>query len=88
MVGGFSESTNTPAVTGGLLTEDLTLMDGGRTRMQMGGDGNYSDFGSILFGIVDVLAIVPVASGDKFASNGEVTRPGGSTSCIFRRKGN
>lgn len=88
MDGGFSEPTSTPAVTGGLLTEDLTGMDGRRTGMLIGGEGNYSDFGGILSGIVDVLAIVPVASGDKFALKGEVTRPGSSTSCIFRRKGN
>lgn len=77
----FSESASTAAVAGGLLREELAGIDGGGAGLLV--EGLQGDFGGVFFGIVDVLAIIPVASGDSImALNGHGTGPGGSTSCI------
>lgn len=40
-----------------------------------------SDLGGVLFGVVDVLAVIPVAGRDVLALDGDGAGPGGSSSC-------
>jgi hypothetical protein len=60
----------------------LSGIDGGGTGLFSDIEFLHSDFGGILFGVVDVLAVVPIAGRDLFALDGEVARPGSSTSYI------
>lgn len=45
-----------------------------------------SDLGRILFGIVDVLAVIPVTSSDVLALDGNGAGPGGTASCKSKVK--
>lgn len=42
----------------------------------------HGDFGGILFGIIDVLTIIPIAGGNILTLNGDGARPSGTTSYI------
>jgi hypothetical protein len=53
------------------------LVHGGRLGLSKLHEGY---FGSILFGVVDVLAVVPVASSDVLTLDGHSAGPGGTTS--------
>lgn len=59
-------------------------------RVDGGGPGllvqqQKGDFGGIFFGVVDELAIIPVASGDILALDGDGAGPRGATSCVLRQ---
>jgi hypothetical protein len=74
--------TSSAAVACGLLRVELSGIDGGGTGLLIDIEFLQSDFGGILFGIVDVLAVVPIARRVRFALDGDVTRPGSSASYI------
>lgn len=69
--------TSPTTVSSGLLQPKLAG-DGHSTRLLVG--ELQGDFGGILFGVVDVLTIIPVSSGIILALNGDGARPSGTTS--------
>jgi hypothetical protein len=57
----------------------LTWKNGGSPRLLV--QGFQCDLGGILFGIVDVLAIIPVTSSDILSLDGNGAGPGSTASC-------
>jgi hypothetical protein len=62
-----------------LLGIQLARKDGGSPRLLI--QSFQSDLGSVFFGIVDVLTIIPVTSSDILALDGNGAGPGSTTSC-------
>lgn len=62
----------------GRLGRDRALIDGGGSRLLV--QHFQGDFGGVFFGIVDILAVVPVAGGDILALDADRAGPGGTTS--------
>lgn len=80
-----SEPASSPAIPWcsrlGLLREELAGIVGGGAGLLV--ENLQGDLSGVLFGIVDVLAVIPVTGSDNLiALNRDGTRPGGATSCI------
>lgn len=75
-----SNPASASAIPSRLLREELAGIDRGGPGLLV--EQLQGHLGGVLFGIVDVLAVIPVAGGDILALDGDGARPGGTTSCI------
>jgi hypothetical protein len=73
-----SKASRSTAVALRWLGRDGALINGGRSRLLL--EQFQGVLGSVFFGIVDILAIVPVSRGDSLAVDGDGAGPGGTTS--------